>query len=222
MGSHRTRLAAIIVVMAALLAVPTSVTAFGEERYGTVTILDRDAGAEVVVDGEARVCDFAFVFDFATDAGLEEEIGWRVRVWAEDPLAGEVVLAGSDGPTDEDGVIRQPRDGWLELPDGRYNVLWDNEEPPDRSAGLRSFTVVCEEDATPTPSPEASVGGETATPEASVGGVVDQPRVTLPPTDAVSGGPAPRPSQAWWLVIAILAGLTGTLLALVPRPSRRR
>ena len=242
-GQHRrrplksTRRFAAAFATLALLVIPASAAAFGEDKYGTVTILDRDAGAEVIVDGEARVCGFAFVFDLETEDGVVPLVGWRVRTWAADPLAGEIVLDGADGPTDEDGVLRQPRDGWFELPEGRYTVLWDDEDPPDRSAGLRTFTVDCEE-ATPAPTeaptdtpegsvggetatPEGSVGGETATPEASVGGETAAADITLPPTDTVGGG-TDQPSQGGWIALAVLAGLVSTVFVLTPRASVRR
>ena len=224
-----------------LLALPAMAAAFGEDEYGTVTILDRDAEAEVIVDGEPRVCGFAFVFDLDTDDGVVPLVGWRVRTWAADPLDGDIVLSGDDGPTDEDGVLRQPRDGWFELPDGRYTVLWDDEDPPDRSAGVRTFTVECEEatpapteapTATPTATPEASVDAETATPESSVGGETATPRggvgnvggdpnLTLPPTDTAAPG-TETDARGSMLAVSVLAGLVATLFALRPRRGRTR
>ena len=74
----------------------------------------------------------------------------------------------------------------------------------------------------PTATPEASVGGETATPEASVGGETATPRITLPPTDTIGGGAGPD-SNAWQLMLVVMAGLLASVLVLTPsRTARRR
>jgi hypothetical protein len=79
---------------------------------------------------------------------------------------------------------------------------------------------------TATPTPEASVGGETATPdptpEASVGGVTATPNITLPPTDTIGGTAAPG-SNAWQIMLVVMAGLLASVLVLTPsRTARRR
>ena len=74
----------------------------------------------------------------------------------------------------------------------------------------------------PTPTPEASVGGETATPEASVGGETATPRITLPPTDTIGATAAPS-SDAWRIMLIVLAGILASVLFLTPsRATRRR
>jgi hypothetical protein len=235
------RLAGLVATIAllAVLALPAAVAAVGEERYGTVTILNEATGEENVVDGEATVCGgVAFVFDLNTTAGTEAIVGWEIREWNEDPDAGDLIADGSGGPTNADGVIRLPAEGYLPVEEGRWIILWDNEVPVDSSAGFRSFTVKCESptptptptpeatptptptptpeatptptpDATPTPTPEDSVGGETAV-------------VTLPPTDASGPGTAQPGNVA--AVLMILAAIVASTLILTPSRStvRRR
>ena len=164
-------------VVAALLLLPAGASA--APPPGTITILDRDRGSDVLVDGEPVVCAFAVELDFEVDAPVPV-VGWVIKVWASTAFDGATVLSGSDGPTDADGRLRQPRDGWLTLPDGRYNLLVDDETPVDRSYARQPFTVDCEADATPTPTATA-----TPTPTATA---------TPTPTPVPTGGTAPTPT----------------------------
>jgi hypothetical protein len=141
------------------------------EKYGTVAIIDADAGTEVIVDGEPHVCNFSFVFDLGIEAPV---VGWKVKVWDAAPLEGETVLKGSGGPTDADGVIQLPTSGALTAPDGRYNVVWDDEDPPDGSNGARSFVVDCSVEEPPAEEPPA-----------------EEPPAEEPPVDLPVGGVDP-------------------------------
>jgi hypothetical protein len=63
---------------------------------------------------------------------------------------------------------------------------------------------------TPTPTPEASVGGETAT-----------PAITLPPTDTLGEG-STGGSNAWAILLVVLAGIAASALVLTPSRARSR
>ena len=166
-----------------------------ESYFGTVAIIDADAGAEVIVDGEPQVCSFSFDFDLGITADV---VGWEVRAWSESPFDGAVVLEGQGGPTDASGRVHLPASGALTVANGHYNVVWDDEVPVDASAGVRSFVVACGEDEAPPPTPTQPTptstqfgqpgGGTQPTPEASNldlgaggGGTTG---LTPPPTDA--------------------------------------
>lgn len=174
-------------------------------KYGTVTINDADTGGEVIVDGEPHVCTFTFDFDLGIEAPV---LGWKVKVWNEVPLDGETVLKGQTGPTDADGRVHVPDSGALSAPNGRYNVVWDDEYPPDGSNGARSFVVDCKE---PTPTPtDLGVGGTEPTPtetnlDLGVGGVT---AITPPPTDTSTPVPAAAGNPIVPLAITLIALLT--------------
>ena len=194
------------------------------EKYGTVTIFDADAGAEVVVDGQPHVCNFYFEFDFGITADV---VGWKVKQWNAAPLDGATVLKGQGGPTDADGKLRVPATGSLTVPDGRYNVVWDDEYPPDGSNGARSFVVDCKaaptESAAPTATPTATPT-ETGT-DLGVGGVVaNAGGITPPPTDTSAGIAANHADNGGLvaILIAALAVLTGSTLLAPARLVRRK
>ena len=231
-GKRRTFAA--IVALTGLLALPSAAAA--APPPGTLTIIDREKGADNLVDGEPVVCEFAVEIDFETDTAVEV-VGWAIKVYADDEFSGETVLDGQDGPTDEDGFLRQPREGWLSLPDGRYTLIVDDEYPADRSNLDRSFTVECPEEPTPTPTeaptptptPEATptpgptettppeeTPQPTETPAGSVGGATGTPRTTLPPTDVSSDAEGTGPAPIVPVVLLIVA-----LAILALTPSRR-
>lgn len=162
-GRRAGRLSALLAATAigAALAFPGTAGATGEKVYGAVKIVSDTTGGEVIVGGEPRTCGVAFVFDLSFASGLVPVVGWKVKTWASDPFAGTTVLKSQDGPTDANGVLRQPLGGYLSLPNGRYNVIWDNEYPPDSSAGVRSFTVNCSSAPTTTlpPTDSAAIVG---------------------------------------------------------------
>jgi hypothetical protein len=75
--------------------------------------------------------------------------------------------------------------------------------------------------ATPTPTPGGGVGGSTPTPTTAPGGVggvqgaTATPKVTLPPTDTVSGTAQPT-NDGWRAVLIAMAALLATVLLLTP------
>lgn len=72
--------------------------------------------------------------------------------------------------------------------------------------------------ATPTPTPAAT---PTATPGGGVQGETATPKVTLPPTDTLSG-PTSGGSDSWRLALVALAGVLAAALLLVPDPRPKR
>jgi hypothetical protein len=200
--------------------------ASGSDRYGIVAIVDADAGSEVVVDGEPHVCDFFFRFDLNEQSSV---VGWNVRTWNPEPLDGSLVLKGKGGPTNAAGQLRQPVSGSLSVPDGHYNVVWDDEDPVDASNGAESFVVDCSTAIAPTPTPtrENLPGGRTGptkSPRGGVEAVVGTPKVTLPATDTANTTAAARDgSSTGFLVVAglVLVG-SAALLLLTPQFGHRR
>jgi hypothetical protein len=190
------------------------------EKYGTVTIVDASAGVEVVKGGEPHVCNFWFEFDLGIQADV---VGWKVKQWNAAPLDGTTVLKGQGGPTDADGKLRVPDSGSLSVPNGRYNVVWDDEYPPDGSNGARSFVVDCEAaQPTPTPTPTATPTDQGTGGTQPTGSVLDLGAggggITPPPTDAAPAV-APQDNDLGTLAAAatlILAVLVGAL-TLIPR-----
>ena len=245
-SAHRSQvrgpLAALVATLAllALIAGPTA-AAVGD-KYGTVAVIDASTNSETIVNGEPQVCDFYFVFDLNVQADV---VGWVVKTWNATPLAGSTVLSGKGGPTDADGKLRQPDSGSLSLPDGRYNVIWDDESPVDSSNGHQSFTVSCEAPtqaptATPTQAPTQAptatptgavlpaTGAPSGTPGGGVEAATGAARVTLPPTDAGRPSSTHGDATSSWLIVAGMGLLGFALMGLVPtwiaarKPIRRR
>jgi hypothetical protein len=183
-------LSSISAAIAALLLVPTAVSA--EPPPATITFLDREKGGDVIVDGEPVVCEFAIELDFEVDEPVPV-VGWAIKVWASTAFDGETVLAGTDGPTEDAGLLRQPRDGWVTLPDGRYNLLVDDETPVDRSFLRQPFTVECEADATPPPPEEEPTEAPTQAPTVAP---TQEPAPTEAPTETPDGGVLPTQGVA--------------------------
>jgi hypothetical protein len=197
----------------AVSAIAAGQAAAADEKYGTVAIIDAATGTENIVGGEPRVCDFYFEFDLGIEASV---VGWTVKTWAATPLDGTTVVSGKGGPTDADGKLRQPDTGSLSAPDGRYNVVWDDESPVDGSNGSKSFVVSCAA-AGPTPTPSGSVlpvpGGGGASPSGGVEAAVGTPRLTLPPTDVTSSPPAVGWTAAALVAAGLLLTSSGVLVA---------
>jgi hypothetical protein len=218
---HRSRARGWLCVLLATLALValavSPASAAGDDKYGTVAVIDAATGTENIVNGEPQVCDFYFEFDLNETSDV---VGWVVKTWNSTPLSGTTVLSGNGGPTDANGKLRQPDSGSLSLPDGRYNVVWDDETPVDGSNGHQSFTVSCESARpTPTPTPTGVVlpasGSPRSTPTGGVEAAVGTPKTTLPPTDtatATSGG-----SSAVWLIAAAMGLFGFVLLSFAPR-----
>jgi hypothetical protein len=211
--------------------------AIGEAKYGTVAVVDADSGQQNIVGGQPRVCSFYFEFDMNVSADV---LGWKVKEWNAAPFDGLTVLKGQGGPTDAAGKLRVPDSGSLTLPNGRYNVIWDDEYPPDGSAGVQSFVVDCQPKATPTPTPTPTSMEATPSPtEEAIGGtqptgsVLDLAAaggggITAPPTDTTAPAVS-RDNDLGALVAAVvimLATLVGALAVMprgvVSRASRRR
>ncbi|MFL5727000.1 MAG: hypothetical protein ACJ76W_04895 [Chloroflexota bacterium] len=152
------------------------------DKYGTVAIIDADSGQEMVVDGQAHVCNFFFEFDLGIQADV---VGWKVKEWNAAPLDGTTVLKGQGGPTDADGKLRVPDSGSLTVPNGNYNIVWDDEYPPDGSNGVRSFVVDCaaEEPAEEPPPPPTDNGTDLGVGGTAGGDAAAAGNITPPPTD---------------------------------------
>lgn len=152
------------------------------DKYGTVAIIDADSGQEMVVDGQAHVCNFFFEFDLGIQADV---VGWKVKEWNAAPLDGTTVLKGQGGPTDADGKLRVPDSGSLTVPNGNYNIVWDDEYPPDGSNGVRSFVVDCaaEEPAEEPPAPPTDNGTDLGVGGTAGGDAAAAGNITPPPTD---------------------------------------
>ena len=224
-GEGRRRTSALVAALAPLLVLlaliqPASVLA--KPPTGTVTVIDGATGEQTIVDGEPEVCTFAITFDFDQSFPL---IGWKVKDWvAGNWKDGETHLKGQ-GATDGDGVMRIPSVGFFSLPDGRYNIVADDEWPIDGSSKVQSFNIVCPRSTEPTPTPPDEAGEQPATdaPEetSEVEPAVGTPRITLPPTDGgvldtlmTSGDP--------WVAIVGLGAFAFVILLLTPRHLRRR
>jgi hypothetical protein len=200
--------------LAGLLLLPTTAFAIAP---GTLTILDREKGADNLVDGEPVVCEFAVEIDIQTDTAIEE-IGWVINVYADDPWSGETVLQAQAGPTDDSGFLRQPADGWVSLPDGRYNLILDDEFPVDRSAIVRAFTVSCPAEATPTPTPmptETTAPTPTPTPaptETAVPTETAAPTGSAAPTESTAATQTAAPTESPQGGVGGATGTPGTTL----------
>lgn len=165
--------------LAAVFLLPATVSA--APPPGTITIVDSVTGTDNLVNGQPVVCEFAVELDFDVDEPVPV-VAWVIKVWAESAFDGTTVLSGDDGPTTADGQLRQPRDGWVTLPDGVYNLLVDDEVPVDKSYLRQKFTVDCEDEATPAP---------TATAAPTVA-----PTATAAPTEAPTATPTDAPGGA--------------------------
>ena len=222
---RRLALAAAPAALAVLMFGAGHAAAIGEAKYGTAAVIDGETGRQTMVGGEPHVCSFYFEFDMNVSADI---LGWKVKEWNAAPFDGPTVLKGQGGPTDADGKLRVPESGSLTLPNGRYNVLWDDEYPVDGSAGVQSFVVDCKPKAIATPTPTATRATPTPTEEAiggtsPTGSVLDLAAaggggITPPPTDTSS--PAASHDNDFGTLaaaaIAILAVLVGAL-AVMPR-----
>jgi hypothetical protein len=234
-GEGRRRTSALVAALTPLLLLlmllqPTSVLA--KPPTGTVTVIDGVTGEQTIVDGEPEVCTFAVIFDFDKAFPI---VGWKIKDWAPGNWKDGKTRLKGQGATDDDGIMRIPDSGFFTLPEGRYNVVADDESPIDGSSKVQSFHVVCPEVVEPPPDveppPPDEGGGEpatgTPTPTPDEGGAVlpatGKPRVTLPPTDGGIGGD--MTSRDAWIAILGLGALTFVVVLVTPRRrtgSRRR
>jgi hypothetical protein len=206
--SRLRHLAAAIALPAGLVLAMIGTGSAAAGWLGSVAIVDADAGAEVIVDGQPQVCEFWFEFDLPEAVDV---VGWEIREWADSPAEGTLVLEGQGGPTDADGLLRQPESGTLTLPDGRYNVLWD-DEPVDASFVSRSFVVDCGEEApvatesTPPAPTDEGTGGTQPTPsgqDLAAGGAA----ITAPPTDIVTNADGGSDNGLLAVLVSVVAAV---------------
>ncbi len=230
-GEGRRRIRALVASLTpliVLLALIQPATVLAKPPTGTVTIIDGVTGEQTIVDGEPEVCTFAVIFDFDLAFPL---VGWKIKDWVPGNWNESPSRFKGQGATDDDGVIRIPDNGFFTLSEGRYNVIADDEWPPDGSSIVQSFHVVCPAFVDPIPTPPDGAGEPIAgepSPAASesgeIGAVVGTPRPTLPPTDGGVG--SVMTSSDTWLAIAGLGALAFVVVLLTPRhrgvPRRRR
>ncbi len=157
----------------------------------------------------STVCAFHLHF-YSTEADPKEAGYWEI--WSAD---GTRLLDGQFSVARSQPEQLVPFDGTYTLPNGTYQLRWDNE-PVDRSHLEKDFSVDC------------PVGDAAASPSGAVAGVVGTPTITLPPTD-VPAASAPATAASPALVVGIgvgLLALAGALLALTgvvrPRVAVRR
>ncbi|MFL5750709.1 MAG: hypothetical protein ACJ767_08875 [Chloroflexota bacterium] len=188
------------------------------DKYGTVAIIDADSGQEMVVDGQAHVCNFFFEFDLGIQADV---VGWKVKEWNAAPLDGTTVLKGQGGPTDADGKLRVPDSGSLTVPNGNYNIVWDDEYPPDGSNGVRSFVVDCaaEEPAEEPPPPPTDNGTDLGVGGTAGGDAAAAGNITPPPTDTgtVASASAADNSGLIAAIVALTTVVGGVFLTSLRR-----
>ena len=137
-------------VMLLVLIQPASVLA--KPPTGTVTVIDGTTGQQTIVDDEPEVCTFAVIFDFDQAFPV---VGWKIKDWVPGNWKDGTTRLKGQGATDADGVMRIPDSGFFTLPEGRYNVVADDEVSINGSSLVRSFHVVCPAPAEATPTPDA-------------------------------------------------------------------
>ena len=150
-GEGRRRTSALVAALTPLFVLlmllqPTSVLA--KPPTGTVTVIDGVTGEQTIVDGEPEVCTFAVIFDFDQAFPI---VGWKIKDWVPGNWKDGKTRLKGQGATDDDGVMRIPDSGFFTLPEGRYNVVADDEWPIDGSSKVQSFHVVCPDVVEPPP-----------------------------------------------------------------------
>jgi hypothetical protein len=228
-GRHRiSALVAALIPIILLLALVQPAAVLAKPPTGTVTVTDGTTGHQTIVDGEPEVCTFVITFDFDQAFPI---VGWKIKDWVPGNWKdGKTHLKGQ-GATDGDGVMRIPDTGSFSLPDGRYNVVADDEWPIDGSSKVQSFHVVCPQSSEPTPTPtptptppdEAGEQPVSAAPAetSEVGAATGKPRTTLPPTDGGILDPLTSSGDSWFAIVGL--GVFAFVIVLVtPRHLRRR
>ncbi len=215
-GEGRRRISALVAALTPLIVLLVLIqpaTVLAKAPTGTVTVIDGATGRQTIVDGEPEVCTFAVIFDFDQAFPI---VGWKIKDWvAGNWKEGKTRLKGQ-GVTDGDGVMRIPDSGFFTIPEGRYNIVADDEVPIDGSAKVQSFHVVCPTEqrptaTAPTPTPFDDGGVQSAT---------GTPTITLPPTDR--GIEAILTSGYAWLAIVVLGIFAFVVVLLTPRHHRGR
>ena len=222
-AQRRRRGVAALFAVFALLELIAAPWALAQPPAGTITIIDGVTGTQTIVNGEPEVCTFAVIVDFDVSEPVAV-VGWRIKDWVDgDWRTGTTRLSGS-GASDATGMFRIPAEAFLSLPDGRYNVIVDDEFPPDRSSIVQSFHVICGVAPTPTPTPTVeptATVAPTPAPTGSVNPATGTPQPTLPPTDEIAATPL-RTGGNLVLAIAGLFALGAALLLSTPQVRTRR
>lgn len=186
-AGHRTMFARILTLTGLLLLI-SAPAALAKPPVGTFTIIDEATGVQTIVNGEPEVCTFAVLVDLDVQEALPL-VGWKIKTWVDGNWNEAPTHFKGSGPTDATGAYRIPETGFLTLPAGRYNVILDDEYPPDGSSIVQSFHVVCPEPtATPTTEPTAT---PTATP---TGEVEPTATATVEPTATATTTPTATPT----------------------------
>jgi hypothetical protein len=196
-------------VAAASLLLLAAGTAMADSK-STVAVFNEDG-----TPAGATVCEF--YVEFSPVPGGESG-AWEVR-----DETGTAVDSGTYTVTADAGD-RAPADGAWAIPNGTYTLLWDDEPVIDRSNSEAEVVVECEAatgtpgtpaTAAPTPTFQASVGGETDVPE------TDVPNVTQPATSSLNQPSSPD-QAAWTAVLLGIFGIAALALILTPRMRRGR
>lgn len=222
-GRRRTSaLVAALIPLIVLIALIQPAIVLAKAPTGTVTVTDGTTGHQTIVDGEPEVCTFVIAFDFDQAFPI---VGWKIKDWVPGNWKdGKTHLKGQ-GATDGDGIMRIPETGSFSLPDGRYNIVADDEWPIDGSSKVQSFHVLCPKSAEPTPTPPDEAGEQPATDAPAESGDVDSatgtPRTTLPPTDGGILGTSMTGGDPWFAIVG-LGAFAFLIVLLTPRHLRRR
>ena len=145
---------------------------------GTVKIHEGGTEPSPEVQNQPHVCTFHLHFFFA-DAGQTGT--WWIESW---PPTGSrsVVLSGTYGPTDANGVYRTPPyPDFYTLPDGHYKLFWEGRN--DQNIKHKVFWVQC---AAPTATPTATPGGTVAPTETATATSTEV--ATATPTEVATAG----------------------------------
>jgi hypothetical protein len=149
-------------------------------------------------------CSFTVHIDLDTSSDL---IGWKINEFNEthwnDWDNAKTVFAG-EGPTDGNGVVDL---GPFTAPSGHYNVIVDDENPPDASSNVVDFTLSCPQ------SPPAPTGGEQ--------GAHGTPGITPPPTNTTAPNETTGTGGLTPFLLAIVA-LSAVILLATPRRALAR
>jgi hypothetical protein len=191
----RRRLASIAGVVLAALLLPATALATDSDAINT--------DFAVTVDG----CDVTLT----ATAGPDEHESGSFGIYQDAVLMVEGEYEISTGETLSFGPYT--------LATGSYLLVWDNEpgHNPSQSHQEIAFDVVCEvEEPTPTPTPSPTDAGVAPTTGVNPTKRPNDPKVTLPPTDAIAEQ-ANAASQSAWPVAIGLGLIAGVVLLATPR-----
>jgi hypothetical protein len=185
--SRRATVSAGLAAIALLWAL--SGAAVAKDRDTDIFIHAGDTEVEPVVGGVITVCAFHLLaVPRGTDPDGHETGFWRITNLA----TGAVALEGQYEVTDPDPQ-RIPDSGLFALPEGMYNLWWDDEPFAPGSHLEKDFAVDCpsgQPTPSPTPSP-APTRSAAPTPSGSA-----TPTQSAAPTPSGSAAPTPSGSAA--------------------------